>query len=138
MGSQTFENVRVPLLWGTRAVVQDKKGRLSIINLMGNTASVEVLSDAPAPGVKFQPRTNGFVLIDASGELYSYDPANKVLESVSLNLPTCRISPTEIAVGGNRISNSFISGSAVGIHVREGGGMGIGAQFPPGLAKLVV
>ena len=59
MGSQVFRNVQIPLLWGTRVVVQDEEGRLSVIDLAGDTAKIEILGDKPAPGVAFLPTIDG-------------------------------------------------------------------------------
>jgi hypothetical protein len=42
MGNQIFEDVRIPLLWGKRAILEDKTGRISIILLDGNKAVLEV------------------------------------------------------------------------------------------------
>lgn len=48
MGSHTYIDVQIPLLWGTRAVVQDRLGRVSVFDLSGDSAVVEILEDEPA------------------------------------------------------------------------------------------
>ena len=45
MGRQVLMNVQIPLLWGERAIIQDKRNRISIIDLSGDKARIEVLAD---------------------------------------------------------------------------------------------
>lgn len=138
MGSHAFLNVQVPLLWGTRAVVQDPQGRLSIINLAGPRANLEVLEDEPAQGVSYAPRVDGFVIMDADGtELYKVNPTAKSIESLSLNLLPVTISREFIRVGTNTFQGNMVSGFGVGISVTEQG-IGLGGPLPPGLAALQV
>ena len=40
MGTQKFMNVDIPLLWGKRAIIEDKKGKISIISLEGKEAVI--------------------------------------------------------------------------------------------------
>jgi len=138
MGSQTFVNVQIPLLWGTRAVLQDPQGRLSIINLAGTRARLEVVEDEPAQGVSYAPRVDGFVIMDSDGtELYKVNPTAKSIESVSLNLLPVTISRDRIRVGTNTFQSNFVSGYGVGISVSEQG-IGLGSTLPEGLAALQV
>ena len=60
MGGQVFRAVKIPLLWGTRAIVQDRNGALSVINLGGSDAILEILSGEPAEGTEFRPTESGF------------------------------------------------------------------------------
>ena len=137
MGSQVFDNVTVPLLWGTRAVLQDKKARLSVIDLSGPEARVEILGDKPAPGIEFRPISGGiFEILENAAPLYAFDPQQKKLRGVSLRLPECEIGKTMTRIGTNTIQNNMVSGFGVGIWVKSDGGMAIGAPLPPGLAKL--
>ncbi len=137
MGSQRFVNVQIPLLWGTRAVVQDESGRLSVIDLTGDTAKLEILGDKPAPGVTFLPTIDGYTILYDDKQLYMYNPKEKTLTGIDLGLPECQIKPWEIRIGSNVFSGNIIAGSGVGIVVRESG-MAMGAPLPSGLAKLVV
>ncbi len=137
MGSQVFVDVQVPLLWGTRAVVQDKAGRLSVINLAGDAAKLEILGDKPAPGVAFLPTIDGYTILSNDKQLYTYNPKEKTLTSINLGLPECQIKPWEIRVGSSVFSGNTIMGFGVGIAVRESG-IAIGSPLPPGLAKLIV
>src|SRR5712692_9899225 len=101
MGGQYFKDVQIPLLWGTRAVLQDKQGRLSVIDLSSDTASLEILADEPAAGVAFAPRVDGYVILADGRELYAYNPQERLLSSISLELPECQILPRGIRVGTN-------------------------------------
>lgn len=139
MGSQLFRDVAVPLLWGTRAVVQDTKGRISIIDLAGAEAKLEILGDKPAPGVEFRPASGDSVeILENLTPLYSFNAASKTLRGIELRLPECQIADNQIRVGTNRFSNNQIRGFGVGIHIMPNGGMAIGGPMPPGLAKLRV
>lgn len=137
MGSQVFMNVQIPLLWGTRAVVQDEEGRLSVINLVGDTAKLEILGDKPAPGVAFLPTIDGHTILYNDKQLYTYNPKEKTLTSINLGLPECQIKPWEIRVGSSVFSGNTLVGFGVGIAVRESG-IALGSPLPPGLAKLSV
>ncbi len=60
---EQFENVEIPLLWGTRAVIQDHEGLISVVDLEGDTARLEIVGDKPAPGVEFVPTLEGFQIL---------------------------------------------------------------------------
>jgi hypothetical protein len=137
MGNQTFANVQVPLLWGKRAVVLDSKNRLSVINLSGSIAKLEIVGDKPAPGIEFVPVSEGFVIKEDGKELYSFNPQEKLLKAIELKLPPCQISDIDIKIGGSVFSGNMVMGFGVGIVVDENG-MSMGAPLPPGLAKLVI
>ncbi|MCW3158896.1 hypothetical protein [Micropruina sonneratiae] len=138
MGSQTFVGVEIPLLWGTRAVLQDHAGKLSVINLAGDVASLEVLADRPAPDISYAPTANdAFVIKKGEVELYEYNPESKVLTSASLKLPSVQVVGDRIQVGGSVFSNNMIVGAGVGIVVTETG-ISMGAPLPRSLAVLQV
>jgi hypothetical protein len=137
MGSQVFRDVQIPLLWGQRAVVQDRQGRLSVIDLSKERAHLEILADEPAPGIAFRPRIDGFVILSDGIELYSYNPHERVLTGIGLKLPECQINPWATRVGSNQFSGNVFSGFGVGIAVTKDG-IALGAPVPPGLAKLAL
>jgi hypothetical protein len=138
MGSQLFVDVQIPLLWGTRAILQDPEERLSIINLAGESATLEVLEDEPAQGIPYAPSTEGFVIMDAQGiELYAVSPATKSITARSLKLLPVTISRDAIRVGTNTFQSNVVSGYGVGISVSENA-IGLGGPVPPGLAALRV
>jgi hypothetical protein len=137
MGSQIFQDVQIPLLWGTRAVVQDREGRLSVIDLSGPTARPEIIGDQPAPGIAFVPTVDGFRIKHDGTDLYTYNPRDKILTGLALRLPECQISATETRIGRGRFSGNTFFAAGVGIAVSESG-LSIGASLPPGLAELIV
>jgi hypothetical protein len=137
MGGQLFAHVQIPLLWGSRAVIQDMQGRLSIIDLSGNKAKLEIVGDKPAPGVAFRPIVEGYEILDEKSPLYTYFPSEKLLRSKSLGLPDCQIEPDAIRVGTNMFSGNIVEGIGVGIVVTESG-IGMGAPIPKALAELIV
>jgi len=140
MGSHIFNDVTIPLLWGSRAVVQDTAGRLSVIDLSAQPGRLEILGDKVAPGVPFAPRLHDdFAILSASGreELYSYSPREKRLVSLKWRfLPNCEILPGKIILGTNTFMGGSISGFGVGIGVSEDGSMFMGGPLPPGLAAV--
>lgn len=137
MGGQTFSNVQIPLLWGTRAVIQDTTGRLSIIELSGAKARPEIIGDKPAPGIEFRPVLEGYEILDQTHPLYTYSPSEKLLMGRNLGLPDCQIGPNAIRVGTNTFSGNIVEGSGVGIIVTKAG-IGMGAPLPKALAELIV
>lgn len=138
MGSQQFNNIEIPLLWGKRAVLEDKKGVISIILLEGANASIEVLGDKPAPNVQYELIEDGFKIIQDGKDLYSFDSKKHIITGISLNLPECEVKSNGIRIGTNMFSGNTVMGYGVGIFVDEQGGMGMGAPLPEGLAKLVI
>lgn len=137
MGSQVFRNVAIPLLWGKRAVVQDQKGRLSIISLEGSEPQIEILGDKPAPGIKYELIKDGFKIYKDGVDLYAFYPDKKTISGLTIKLPECEIGINETRIGTTMFSGNVVVGAAVGIVVDERG-VGMGASLPPGLAKLTV
>lgn len=137
MGSQTFINVEIPLLWGTRAVVQDASGRLSVIDLGGEYAKLEILGDKPAPDIEFLPTLDGFQILIDGKPLYAYNSNERTLINISLNLPDCQITPWEIRIGSSVFASNMVVGFAVGLAVTKDG-IAMGTQLPPNLAKLMI
>lgn len=137
MGSQIFQDVQIPMLWGSRAVLQDKQGRLSLVDLSGKTAKLEIVGDKPAPRIEFVPVIEGFKILDNGNPLYIYYPEEKRLSSIDLELPECQIAQWEIRVGKSVFSSNVFAGFGVGIAVRKDG-IAIGGPLPPNLAKLVI
>jgi hypothetical protein len=138
MGSQLFVDVQIPLLWGTRAILQDSEERLSVIDLAGEQATLEVLEDEPAKGIPYAPSVEGFVIMNDKGtELYKVSPIAKSISGISLKLLPVTISRDAIRVGTNTFQSNMVSGFGVGISVTETG-IGLGSPVPPGLAALRV
>ncbi len=68
-----MQDVTIPLLWGKKAVIQHPDNTISIIDLSGSSAKVEVLKDEPAPGVNYQPADGGYA-IDSGNAVFTYFP----------------------------------------------------------------
>jgi hypothetical protein len=138
IGGNSFSNVTIPVLWGTRAVLQHESGSLSIVNLGGSRPRVEVLKDKPAPRSHFIPVFGGFsILSEFNDELYSYSPDDKRLTSKSLDLPDCQVLEDVVRIGSNAFSKNMVAGAGVGILVTNSS-IALGAPLPPDLAELVV
>ena len=137
IGSNFLGNVQIPLLWGSRAVLEDSKGRISIISLGGHEAQVEILGNEPAPGIQYELIADGFKIMLSGKEIYSFNPTSRTITGLSLALPAIEIGQDGIRVAGSKFSGNVVIGGGVGIVVSERG-IGIGAPLPKGLAKLVV
>ena len=137
MGGHTFANVEIPLLWGTRAIVEDKEGRISVISLEGTEAKLEILGNKPAPEIPYEIIEDGFKILENDTEMYSFSPKTGTFTGHALRLPECQIERTKIRVGSNTFSGNVVSDSGVGIVVTETS-IGMGAPLPEGLAKLSV
>ena len=137
MGGQTFTDVKIPILWGTRAMLEDTKGRISVIDLAGSEAVLEILGSQPAPDISYEVIDDGFKIYRNDVELYSFDPNTGTFTGYDLELPECKIMDSKVQVGGSVFSGNMIMGFGVGIVVTESS-IGMGAPLPPGLAKLVI
>lgn len=133
-----FLDVTIPVLWGKRAIVQDEQGRLSVIDLEGAHAVLEVLGDEPAPGIEYRPTSDGFLVIRDGETQYRYNPNQKILSGVNLELPEIQVSPYETRIGTNIFSGNAVAGMAVGIAVGEQGTSFGVSQLPEGLADLII
>jgi hypothetical protein len=138
LGSQRFANVEIPILWGDRAVLSDKKGRLSIVNLAASNAVIEVLADKPAPGIAYELSGSGYKIFDSKQiAVYYYEPSSKTITPISIKLPEIQIGEKATRIGSNHFSSNMVSGFGVGILVTETG-IALGAPLPPGLARLKI
>lgn len=135
MGSQTFANVEIPVLWGERAILQDMESRISVISLGGAEAKLEILGNKPAVGVPYEVTEDGFKILENETELYSFNPETSTLIGHALSLPDLQIEKTEIRIGTNIFSGNMITGYGVGIAVTRNG-IAVGAPVPERLAKL--
>lgn len=128
----------MPVLWGSRAILQDKQGHLSIINLEGDSAVLEVIDDQPSARANFSPKNEGYVILDREGaELYSVNPKTKSLTPIVLQLPPVTVGERELRLGTNVFGGNMVVGIGVGILVTESG-IALGGPLPPALANLRV
>lgn len=134
-GSQTFRNVQIPILWGTRAILAHQTGALSIINIAGETAKLEVIGDSPSNDVEYSEKEDGFVIYDNDQQAYFYSPARKLIRDLKGELPECELKGDHVRIGTNKIGNSMVTGFQVGIGVSSDGFF-IGGPLPKGLAEL--
>lgn len=135
-GTQIFNNVYVPMLWGKRAVIGHTSGELSVIDLSDSAACPEVVSDKPWSNIEFSEKEDGYIIFKGGDQSFFYSPPRKLLRDLEGNLPECEISDRHIRIGTNTVQNSIISGSQVGIGVSEDGFF-MGGPMPEGLAKLI-
>jgi len=119
MGGQFFDDVTVPVLWGTRAVLQDRGGRLSVTDLGGSAAHPEIIADEVAPGVRSAARDEGYTIVGANDEeLYTYSPSAKRLGQSSTGLPDVEVRDESIRVGSSVLAGNVIRACEVGIACR--------------------
>jgi hypothetical protein len=137
LGSQHFIGVKIPLLWGTRAILSHSSGALSVIDIGGESAFPEIVSDTPWNQVEYTEKEDGFVIYRGDKQAYFYSPARKLFRDMAGSLPECEISAEYTRVGTNKISGGMIAGFGVGIGVSENGFF-MGGPIPPGLAELKV
>jgi len=136
MENQIFEDVRIPLLWGKRAILEDKTGRISIILLDGNKAILEVLGNEPTSNIQYELKEGGFKVILNGQDVYSFDKRRRVITGHSQRLPECEIRGGGIRIGSNVLSRSKAIGFGVGVEVYEQR-IVMGNSLPKGLARLV-
>jgi hypothetical protein len=129
IGGQFFSNVRVPVLWGSRAILRDQRGNLSIVNLEGESPILEVIDDWPAAGANVSPTTEGYVILDCEGrQLYTVNPLTKSLTPVALRLPAVMLGEHELRLGSHVFEVNMV-GVGVGILVTESG-ISLGGPLP--------
>jgi len=136
IGNQIFEDVRIPLLWGKRAILEDKTGRISIILLDGNKVVLEVLRNEPTSNIQYELKEGGFKVIHNGQDLYSFDKKRRVISGHSQKLPECEIRSSGIRIGSNILSRSKAIGCGVGVEVYEQR-IVMGNSLPEGIARLV-
>jgi hypothetical protein len=137
ISGQFFSNVQVPLLWGSRAILRDQKGHLSIVNLDDEGARLEVVDDKPAAGANVLLGADTYVILDSqSRRLYSVDPISKSLTAILLRLPPVTFGERELRLGLHAFEVNMV-GVEVGILVTESAVV-LGGLLPSALATLRV
>src|ERR1700694_3858159 len=129
IGGQFLSNVRVPVLWGSRAILRDQQGHVSIVNLEGESPILEVIDDRPAAGANVSPKTEGYVILDGEGrQLYSVNPITRSLTPIVLRLPALTLGERELRLGTHVFEVNMV-GVGVGILVTESG-IALGGPLP--------
>jgi hypothetical protein len=137
LGSNLFEDVKIPLLWGTRAILQDSRRRLSVIDLSGPVARLEIIAGRPASGVEFRPIIGGVKILENGHELYDFYPDQGRFVSIDLDLPDCDVTDSGIWIGSNVFENNAVARRGVGLVV-DRDGIRFGGSLPAGLARMAV
>lgn len=138
LGSNTFENVLIPVLWGKRAILVDDMNQISVIDLSAPEPRWEIHADEVASGIEFLPTSDGFSIIDQNGgEVYRFSPSMKRLTGESLSLPELEFSTNQTRIGNGILRRNSVSNFAVGIHVQESA-LTMGTRLPDGLAPFSV
>jgi hypothetical protein len=134
-GSQTFRGVKIPLLWGSRAILAHSNGKLSVIDLSSDRARPEIVADEPWDGIEYTEKEDGFVIYHNDLQAFFYSPERQLFRDMSGNLPECELSKDCTRIGTNKIGGGMVSGFGVGIGVSENGFF-LGGPMPAGLAEL--
>jgi hypothetical protein len=137
MAGQVFVNVKIPILWGKRAVIGHPSGKLSVIDLGDAKARPEIVNDLPWVQIQYSESEDGYVIFKDATAVYFYAPPRKLLRDLSGSLPECQLLNDTIRVGTSEVSGNVVSGSPVGIGISEAG-FSIGGPMPAGLAELVI
>lgn len=135
LGGQVLRDVEIPLLWGSRVVSQDREGCLSVVDL-SQGVKIEIIGDRPVPGVPIVANGHGFDVLVDDKLLYHYDPEQKMLVSIDLDLPSCQVGIHFVRVGENTFESNLVSGFGIGIVVTPTATW-IGAPIPQELLPLV-
>lgn len=128
LGGQVLRDVEIPLLWGSRVVSQDHQGRLSVVDL-SQGVKIEIIGDRPVPGMPVAIKGHGFDVLMDGKPLYHYDPEQKMLVSIDLDLPDCQVGPDFVRVGENTFESNTVNGFGIGIVVTPTATW-IGGQVP--------
>ncbi|MDQ7735731.1 hypothetical protein QT231_23820 [Halomonas sp. SpR1] len=135
IGSVNFDNVKIPLLWGKKAILSHSSGVLSVIDLSGEVADPQIVADEPWDEIEYTEKEDGFIVYENDIQSYFYSPARKIFRDLTGRLPECELGKDFTRIGTNKISGGMVSGFGVGIGVSESGFF-MGGPVPEGLASL--
>jgi len=135
IGSVNFDNVKIPLLWGKKAILSHSSGALSVIDLSGQVAEPQIVADEPWDEIEYAEKEDGFIVYENDMQSYFYSPARKIFRDLTGRLPECELGKDFTRIGTNKISGGMVSGFGVGIGVSESGFF-MGGPVPEGLASL--
>lgn len=135
IGSISFNSVKIPLLWGKKAILSHSNGALSVIDLGGEKAKPQIVADEPWNEIEYAEKEDGFVIYENEMQSYFYSPARRIFRDLTGRLPECELGKEFTRIGTNKISGGMVSGFGVGIGVSESGFF-MGGPVPEGLASL--
>lgn len=136
-GSQILSNIKIPMLWGKRALISHPNNKISIIDLSGTKALPEIVADEPWLNIEFVEKEDGYIIFKDDEPQYFYSPPRRIIRDLQGSLPECQITNNNIRIGSNTIGSSMITGFEVGIGIDENGFF-IGGSMPSGLAELKI
>lgn len=137
IGSVNFRGVKIPLLWGKKAILSHSNSALSVVDLSGELAILQILADEPWNDIEYSEKEDGFVIYENDTQSYFFSPVRKMFRDLTGKLPECELGTDCTRIGTNRICGGMISGFGVGIGVSESGFF-MGGPIPEGLAKLKI
>jgi hypothetical protein len=135
LGKLVLRDVQIPLLWGSRAISQDRDGHLTVMD-MSQGVEIEIMGDRPVPGVQTVAGEHGFDVLRKGKPLYHYDPEQKTLSSIDLDLPDCQVGQRFVRVGATTFGANTITGFEAAIMVTADATW-VGAPLPPKLQRLL-
>ncbi|RLT89645.1 MULTISPECIES: hypothetical protein [unclassified Ketobacter] len=135
IGSVSFSSVKIPLLWGKKAILSHSDGTFSVVDLSGDKAVPQIVGDEPWNEIEYSEKEDGFVIYENDVQAYFYSPPRKIFRDLTGKLPECELGKDFTRIGTNKISGGMVSGFGVGIGVSENGFF-MGGPVPEGLASL--
>jgi hypothetical protein len=132
----SFHDAWIPVLWGDRAIVEERSGTLSVIAIENFFPSLEIVRDQPAPGVNFSIIWGGFQIMRFPNVIYQFNVREKLFTSQTLGLPEVQIAQSYVRVGAEIYPNFSNFDGLVGVQVTPNG-VQVGALLPMPLMGLV-
>ena len=99
INSHSFQNIRIPLIWRERAIVQEPNKIMSVINIGDFLPNLEILRNRPAPGINFLLTWSGFQVMRFPRDLYEFNVRERTFTTQTLGLPDVQIDDFYIRVG---------------------------------------
>lgn len=135
IANQSFQDVRIPLQWGDRLILQEPNRALSVVYLGGGVPTLEILRNQPAPGVGFLPTWSGFQILSFPRDVYEFNVLERSFSSPTLGLPDVQIDEFYVRVGAQIFPNLAGFGESAGLQVTRSG-ITAGEPMPINLATV--
>jgi hypothetical protein len=133
---ELLRSARAPLLWGSRLILQEPDGRLSVLNIEPGATRLEVLRNQPAPGMGFVPLRYGFRIVAFDTRYDVYPHEGLFFNSAAPDLPDVQIDQLYIRVGSQIFPNVGGYDGRPVIRVTPDG-VGMGDFAPVAVSALV-